>query len=250
MVKIKAIILAAGYATRLYPLTLDKPKPLLPVAGKPIMEYILGKVSEVSDIDEVYVVTNNKFFSHFQKWSDGYDTRLDIKVINDGTMTNEDRLGAIGDIDYVITCEKIDDNVLVIGGDNLFEFDVCDMHKLFEEKNTSVVALIDLKSKDAVANKFGVVELDKNKKIIDFEEKPAKPKSSLAATACYLFCREDIKELRRCIEENNKPDNSGDFVRYLTSKKEVHGFVFTEGWFDIGSHDDYKEANAVYSKKT
>jgi glucose-1-phosphate thymidylyltransferase len=245
----KVIILAAGYATRLYPLTLDRPKPLLEVAGKPLMEYILEKVSKINEIQDVYVVTNNKFHQHFTDWRNKYKTRLNIKVINDGTMTNEDRLGAIGDIDYVVQKQGINDDILVIGGDNLFQFDIGDCIKFMKQMKASVVGLYDMIDKAKVAKRFGVVDIDKSCRIIGFEEKPEQPKSSLMSTAIYLFTKDDVREIRRCIEENHRPDNSGDFVKYLSEKKPVYGFVFRGIWYDIGTKDLYDEANRVFAKK-
>jgi glucose-1-phosphate thymidylyltransferase len=245
----KVIILAAGYATRLYPLTLDRPKPLLEVAGKPLMEYILEKVSKITEIQDVYIVTNNKFHQHFTDWRNKYKTRLNIRVINDGTMTNEDRLGAIGDIDYVVQKQGINEDILVIGGDNLFQFDIGDCVRFMKEKRASVVGLYDMIDKAKVAKRFGVVDIDRERKIIGFEEKPEQPKSSLMSTAIYLFTKDDVREIRRCIEENHKPDNSGDFVKYLSEKKPVYGFVFSGVWYDIGTKDLYDEANRVFAGK-
>ncbi len=236
----KVIILCAGYATRLYPLTIDKPKPLLSVGGKLIIDYILDKVKEI-DVSDVFVVTNDKFYPLFKEWNN------DVKVINDKTISNDDRLGAIGDILYVIENEHIDDDVLVIAGDNLFEFSLQEMQNMFNEKGT-VVAFRDVGDKNLIANKLGTADLDSNNKIIEFLEKPSFPKSTLAATACYMFKKEDLIELKKCIEENKKPDNSGDFIKYLISKKDVYAFVFNEKWFDIGSHDQLKEADEFYSE--
>lgn len=238
----KAIILCAGYATRLYPLTLDKPKPLLCVAGKPLLEHILFRIEEVEDIDEIFIITNDKFYNHFLEWAKGFKTNKTLKVINDNTTSNEDRLGAIGDIHFVIKEENLDDDIIVIAGDNLFEFSLDHLNKFFREKKSSVVALYDVQDKE-LAKKYGIVGLDDGLKIVDFEEKPADPKSTLASTACYVFSKADIEELENCIRENKKPDNLGDFIQYISSKKEVFGFVFGERWFDIGSHEQLKEAN-------
>ncbi len=239
----KAIILAAGYATRLYPLTKDKPKPLLIVAGKPMVEHILDKIIVLDDVDEVFIVTNNKFYSHFENWLKVYSYPKKIKIINDGTNTNEDRLGAIGDIDFVIKQENIDDDLLVIAGDNLFEFSLKDFADYSKEKKTSIIALFDLKEKDKVANKFGVVIIDENKKVIDFEEKPSEPKSTLAATACYLYKKEDIAKLKDYLKERESTDAPGHFFEYLSKQKPVYAFIFEGRWWDIGSLEQLEEAD-------
>jgi glucose-1-phosphate thymidylyltransferase len=244
----KCIILAAGYAIRLHPLTLNKPKPLLEIAGKPMIEHILLRVEEINDIDEIFIVTNDKFYNGFAEWSKSYKSNNKIKIINDNTKSNEERLGAIGDIDFVIKAEKIDDHIIVIGGDNLFEFSLKHLNEFFKQKKASVIALYDVKDKE-LAKKYGVVELNDDTKIIGFEEKPENPLSTLASTACYIFSKEDIEELEKCIKEHKKPDNLGDFIKYLAIKKHIYGFAFSEKWFDIGSHDELKEADIVWRKK-
>ena len=246
--KIKALILAAGYATRLYPLTKDKPKPLLPIAGKPIIEHIIYRIDELEAVDTIYVVTNDKFYNNFIDWRKGFEGKKEIKIINDNTKSNEDRLGAVGDMHFVISKEKVDDDLLVIAGDNLFEFSLRDMCSLFNEKSSTVVAFRDLGDKSLIANKLGTAHLDEAGKILEFKEKPPEPKSSLAATACYLFTKDDLVELERCIKQNKKPDNSGDFVRHLSERKHVYAFVFEEKWFDIGSHEQLKEAHEYFSR--
>jgi len=246
--RIKAIILCAGYATRLYPLTMNKPKPLLYVGGKPIIEYIIGRLDGIGSLDAIYVVTNDKFSSHFNEWKKGLRHPKEIVIVNDGTLSNEDRLGAIGDIHFVIERERIDDDVLVIGGDNLFEFSLLHLHGFFLKKKRSVVALYDVKDRK-LASQYGIVSLDSSHRIIDFQEKPAKPKSTLASTACYIFSKDDITELGKCIREHRKPDNLGDFIKYLSSHREVYGFAFTERWFDIGSHEQLREADEWWSAR-
>src|SRR3989344_2204692 len=232
----KALILAAGYATRLYPLTINIPKPLLMVGPKPMIEHIIDRVMEIPSVDEIFIVTNDKFFTTFVEWSNGFAKRLPVKVLNDGTTTNDNRLGAVGDIEFVIKAEDIDDDFLVIAGDNLFDFSLAKIDGFFNEKKASLLAVYDLKDKSLLAKKFGVVELDKNHKVIGFEEKPAHPKTSLTATACYLLTRKDVKELSRCVQEIH-PDNLGDFIKWLSVKKAVYGFVPEGFWCDIGSHE-------------
>jgi len=242
----KLLILAAGYATRLYPLTLDKPKPLLKIGGKPIVEHILEKAKNIEEINEVFIVTNNKFYKNFLEWQDAFSYHVPVKIINDKTETNESRLGAVGDIDFVIRSDNIDEDLIVIAGDNLFEFNFTNFINFYKEKKSTIVALIDLKEKEKLANTFGTVLLDENKKVINFEEKPKDPKSTLAATACYIFTKEDLTELKKCMDENKKPDNSGDFVNYISQKKDVFGWVFEERWWDIGSKEQLEEVRHKY----
>ena len=244
----KALILAAGYATRLYPITLEQPKPLLKVAGKPMIEYIAAKLDALP-IETTYVVTNNKFFSLFEHWAERTAHKHPVTVINDQTMSNEDRLGAIGDMHYAITHGKIDDDLFVIAGDNLILFDLTRLHAFSEEKQTSVIGIIDLYNKEAIAKTYGCVEIDKDSKIISFEEKPEHPKSTYAATFIYLLKKRDVTILERCVRDGVMLDNGGGFIRYLISKTNVHAFTFTERWFDIGTVEQLKAAEAHLKRR-
>ncbi len=249
MIKIKAILLCAGYATRLYPLTLDRPKPLLPIAGKPIIEHILERMENLEHLDEVFIITNNKFFNDFRNWKRKFAYSKPIKIINDKTASDQDKLGAVGDILFAINEEKIDDDLMVVAGDNLFKFSLKWLMEFFNEKKRSVIALYDIKDKELAARKYGIVELDKNKKIVGFEEKPEAPKTTLASTACYIFSREDVHKFESCSKEGSNLDNLGDFIKWLIKKKDVYGYTFSEKWFDIGSPKQLREAEEVWSRK-
>ena len=245
MIKIKVIILAAGYATRLYPLTKDKPKPLLEVAGKPIIEHIIAKLEEINELDEIFVVTNNKFFEHFKKWLNGFQSSKKIKIINDKTKSNEDRLGAIGDINFVIEQEKIDEELLVVAGDNLFELSLIDVVNLFKNKNSSVIALYDVKDIE-LAKKYGIVAIDKNNKIVHFEEKPEKPKSTLASTGIYLYTRDVLKDIKEYITEGYDSDKTGSFLEWFYKRKDIYCFVSKKRWHDIGSFEQLEESRKEF----
>jgi len=243
----KAIILAAGYGTRLYPLTKDKAKPLLEVAGKPMMNYIMDKIKEIEDVDQVFVITNNKFYNQFVEWASLQS--FPIKVLNDGTLSNDDRLGAIGDVNFVLEKEDVNDDVLIINGDNIFQFSLKGMNETFKQKNTHVISLYDVKSNED-AKKFGIVSVDDSNKVVEFTEKPAEPKSTLASIGIYLY-RKDIKQLiSQFLEQGGNADRTGDLVEWLHKKEAVHGHVFddpNEKWFDIGSFESLEEANKEYS---
>lgn len=241
----KAIVLCAGYSTRLHPLTLNQPKPLLKVAGKPMLEHIMFRIEEVDDVDEIFIVTNDKFYQHFLHWLKNYKSNKKINIINDGTKTNESRLGAVGDIHFVVKNKNIDDDILIIAGDNLFEFSLDHMNIFFNEKKSPVVALYDVKDKE-LAKKYGIVALDEKEKIIGFEEKPLEPKSTLASTACYIFSKKDLEELEKIISQGKKPDNLGDFIKFLSERTHVYGFVFSEAWFDIGSKEQLDIADKEF----
>lgn len=242
----KAVILAAGYATRLYPLTEDQPKPLLKVGSKPVVEHILEKIKELKEIEEVLIITNHRFYEQFRIWLNHFKFPKKMKLIDDGTLSNDDRLGAVGDINFVLQEEEIDDDLLVIAGDNLFGFSLAKLASLFRNSGKSVVAFHDLKDIEKVRKRFGVGLLN-GSKVLQFEEKPAQPKSTLAATACYIFHKKDLPLIEKSIERG-KADNPGDLIRYLTKESEVHGYVFTEHWFDIGSLESLQEAEKVYAQ--
>ncbi len=242
---LKALILAAGYATRMYPLTKTIPKPLLDVRGKPMIEHILRKIEEVREVEKIYIITNEKFFSAFKKWVSSVKFKKPVEVLSDGSKSDEERLGALGDIKYAIDEKRIDEELLAVGGDNLFEFSLGNFLRAYREKGASIVAFYDLHALGEM-KKFGVALLDKQGRIIDFEEKPEKPKSTLAATCIYLFTRADLKLLGKYLSEGNSPDRSGNFIQWLHKKKPVYGFVFDSAWFDIGSFEGLEIARKEF----
>lgn len=239
----KALILAAGYATRLYPLTKEFPKPLLEVKGEPIINYIIDKLDEVSGIDEIYIVTNNKFISVFRKWVKSVKSSQRITLVNDLTKSNRDRLGAIGDIDFVIKKLKVQDDLLVVGGDNLFSGSL----KRFldfslSKKPAASIGLFRLRQKKD-ASRYGVVKLDTLKRVINFEEKPKKPKSSFVAMCLYYLPKTRLALINEYIRNKKiKTDATGSYIAWLKDKISVYGYVFGGSWFDIG---DYKYLNAA-----
>jgi len=245
----KAIILAAGYGTRLYPLTKDKAKPLLDVAGKPMVNYIMEKIAEVDSVDQVFVVTNNKFYNQFLEWSNNCNSSIPIKVLNDGTLSNEDRLGAIGDVNFVLEKEDVDDDIMIINGDNLFQFSLKGMNETFKQKNNHVISLYDVKTMDE-AKKFGIVSVDSDNKVIEFKEKPEQPKSTLASIGIYFYTKDIRNLMNQYLKEGGNADRTGDLVEWLHKKEHVYGHVFddpSEKWFDIGSFESLDAANKEYS---
>lgn len=242
--KIKAIIPAAGYATRLHPLTKDKPKALLEVRGKPILEHIIKKVLEL-DVDEIFIVSNARFYPSFKEWKKGFSCKVPVKLINDGTLTNETRLGQIGDIMLVMEKAKIDEDLLVVAGDNLFNFSLKPLHDFFMEKRTNVNALFDVKTMEA-AKQLGTATIDDKNKITYFEEKAKKPKSTLASTGIYLVPKENLKLFSEYIDAGNPPDMMGFFMEWLMRNYELLGFVYKEKWFDIGWIEALEQTNKEF----
>jgi glucose-1-phosphate thymidylyltransferase len=235
----KAIVLAAGYATRLKPLTDTWAKELLPVGGRPILDRIVESLSTVADVDAVHVVTNAHKAGAFHEWAKGRD----VTVHNDGTTSNEDRLGAIGDMEFVIDRVGIDDDLLVIAGDNLFEFDLSEFVAFWRSKGTaSAVAVRDVGSLE-LASHYGIVALDGDDRVTDFVEKPADPPSTLAAIATYLFHREHVPLIRSYLAAEQPADQPGRFVAWLQLHEPVYGWIFDSTWYDIGNHEQLLEAD-------
>ena len=245
MVLIKAILPAAGYGTRLYPLTKDKPKALLDVANHPMIEYVIDKIKELNSVDIIYIITNDKFYQSFLDWSNKFNSDISIKIINDGTTSNETRLGSIGDINFLIEKENIDDDIIIINSDNIFTFSIIDMLNSFKVNNTPLMSAYDVKTIDE-AKKFGVPELDENNKVIGFEEKPDTPKTTLISTGIYLFPKNTISLIKKYLDQGNSPDTTGGFIIWLHKETDVYCHPFKEGsWFDIGDLKCYEEANEI-----
>ena len=238
----KALILAAGYATRLYPLTKDRPKPLLTIRKKPIIEYIINKLESLEQIDQILIVTNQKFFEQFQGWLDSLPCAKPIKLINDGSINCKDRLGAIGDINLAIKEEKIEDDLLVIAGDNFFNFSLHGFIDFAQERRPrNSIGIYNLNGRTQLS-KFGVVQLNGDEEIIDFQEKPSQPRASLIAMCVYFFPKEKLRLISDYLSQNNDNDAPGHYISWLVKSDKVYGYTFEGNWCDIGDIDTYTEA--------
>lgn len=236
-----AIILAAGYGTRLGELTENNPKPLLKVAGKPIIEHIINKLDNLDLITNIYIITNDKFEKNFIEWLDKFDAKKPIRIINDCTKSNDDRLGALGDILYAIDFANITGDIIVIAGDNLFELPLLDVLGLFKKRKSNIIALYDVKD-IKLARHYGVVEV-KNGIVANFEEKPTNPKSTLISTGIYLFSKETLPLIKKYIGQGNSPDKTGSFIEWLHKRDKVYAYVTEKAWYDIGNLEQLKKAD-------
>jgi glucose-1-phosphate thymidylyltransferase len=246
----QVLILAAGYATRLYPLTLDQPKPLLPVAGKPMIEHIIDHLATVKDLGEMFIVTNQKFASHFTDWSGKYrreKTAFNFKIINDGSTGDADKLGAIGDIHLVITRENVTGDLVVVAGDNLFDSSLAPFVEFARGKKTAVLAVYDVGDLDQI-RKYNSITLDPEGKITFFEEKPKNPTSTLTGIALYYFPAGVVKLIRAYIAEGNNPDQPGRLIQWLYPRVPVHTWRVPGRWFDIGSKETLEEADRIFRR--
>lgn len=245
------LVLAAGYATRLYPLTLNQAKPLLEVAGKPMIEWVMDNLAPVADLETIYVATNDKFAADFKAWADAYQDRhsqFKFKIINDGSTSDDNKLGAIGDINLVLTREEdvARGDLILVAGDNLFSEPLTGFVEA-AKKSQATVAVYDVGDVEAI-KKYGNVVVDAEGTITHFEEKPAKPKSTLAAIALYYYSRNVLPLFTTYLAAGNNPDQPGRFVQWLYTRKPVKAFQITGKWLDIGSKETLEEANRIFAK--
>jgi glucose-1-phosphate thymidylyltransferase len=246
-----ALILAAGYATRLYPLTLKKAKPLLAVGGKPIVQWVVENLTSIPDLETVYIVTNNKFAADFQTWSEEYQRKhpeFRFKVLNDGSTTDEDKLGAIGDINFVVTRENLtQSSLLVVAGDNLFTESLANFVTCAKGTDATV-AVYDVGDLEAI-KKYGNITVDADGIITRFEEKPQRPQGTLAAIAIYYYSPAVLSLLTTYLAAGNNPDQPGRFVQWLYTRKPVKTYQITGQWLDIGSKETLEKADEILASR-
>ena len=230
MIKIKAIVLAGGYAKRLWPITKDMSKPLIEVGGKPVINYIMEQLQHIPEIEEIYVSTNKKFEKQFAEWLKKYGFRK-TKIIIENTNNEDEKLGAIGGIDYVIRNEGIEGECLIVAGDNLFDFMINDIIRDYKSRKAPVLAVLDIQDIEK-AKLYGNVEVDEDGRITNFVEKPPEPKSTLVATCCFVIPSASL--VRKYIEAGNNRDSPGFFNQWLYKQMPYFGFTFRGKWYDIG----------------
>jgi len=246
---VKLIVLAAGYATRLYPLTLNQPKPLLPVAGRPMMEHVLDNLMPIEEIDEIFIVTNEKFAGHFTRWAEDYKTGNRVRpitVINDHSTDDSNKLGAIGDMNLVLKAGQIDDDIVVVGGDNLFSQSLERFGEFCRERKTPVTGVYDVGSLEE-SRKYGVIAVNDHEQIDFFEEKPAQPKSTLIGIALYYYPRATLQLIRQYLAEGNNPDQPGRLVQWMYQRTPFYAWRVPGMWFDVGSKETLEEADRIFS---
>lgn len=245
----KVILLCAGYATRLYPLTENQPKPLLPVGGRPILEWILEKVAAIREVEAVYLVSNEKFAGHFEKWARKTKYPWAVEVVNDHTASNETRLGAIGDLSYVIRTKKLEpSDLLVIAGDNFFDFDLASFAAYGKGKRPhGVIAAYDVRDRE-LAKRYGLVRTAPDGKIEEFQEKPPEPKTTLASSGIYWLPRDIWGLLDTYISSGHNTDQPGHYMRWLAENSGLYALPLKGKWLDIGDLASYQKANAIVNQ--
>ncbi|MBS3132539.1 nucleotidyltransferase family protein [Candidatus Woesearchaeota archaeon] len=243
----KAVLTCAGYASRLWPLTKETPKPLLEVNGRPIVEHIIDKVVEIPEVDGIYIVTNDKFYKNFEKWLQGKSFKVPVEILNDGTASNDDRLGQVGDIQFVIEKGGINDDVLVVAGDNIFDFSLVPAFNVFKSASNIINPLWESKSYKA-ARESGSVVLNDDNSFSEFMEKASNPKSTLLSLGIYFFPQKKLELIKRYIDEKNNADKMGYFLAWLMNLEKVYGHVYFERWFDIGWIEALEEARQGFGE--
>jgi len=245
----KCLILAAGYATRLYPLTENFPKPLLTVGPKTILDWLVDDIATAGLVDEFVIISNHKFAKHFEDWAKEKEFLMDraykFTVVDDGTSTNETRLGAVKDIQYAIDKLHLDDDMLVIAGDNVLDFSLTKFITYAKEKGTSCIMRY-YEADEKRLTKSGIVEIDENDKILGMEEKPTQPKSHWCCPPFYYYTEEDAKQVQRGIDSGCGVDAPGSYIAWLSTQTAVHAMEMPGKRYDIGNLESYEQVKAEY----
>lgn len=239
----KCLILAAGYATRLYPLTENFPKPLLTVGEKTILDWLVDDIDSAGLVDEYVVISNHKFAHHFEDWAKNKSQK--ITVVDDGTSTNETRLGAVKDIQFAIDALALDDDMLVIAGDNVLDFSLTEFVSYAKEKNASCIMRY-FEANEKKLQKCGVVSIDEDDLITDMEEKPLQPKSNWCCPPFYYYTREDAKLVKVGIESGCGIDAPGSYIAWLSSQTKVYAMEMPGKRYDIGNLESYAKVQEEY----
>ena len=241
----KNIIIAAGYATRLYPLTENFPKPLLKVGNRSILERILDDIDTIDDIEEHIIVTNHKFASIFEEWASSRKSVKPIQIIDDGTTSNENRLGAVNDLLLAIEKCNINDDIMVLAADNILSFSFQGFVDFFKEKDSSVIMFYkepELKK----LQRTGVISIDDNMRVLLMQEKPEKPVSEMAVPPFYIYKKDDLPLIKDCMNHGCGFDAPGNLAHYLVDRTDIYAWLMPGYRYDIGSLDSYEEAQRLF----
>ncbi|QLG26429.1 NDP-sugar synthase [Halorarum halophilum] len=237
----KAVVLAGGFATRLWPITRHRPKMFLPVGEGTVIDQIFSDLEADDRVDEVFVSTNERFAEQFEEYlaDSGFEKP---KLSIEDTSEESEKFGVIGALAQLVDREGVDDDLIVVAGDNLLSFDIADFVDYFERKGETTIAAYDVGSRERAKN-YGLVELDGDQ-VVDFQEKPDDPNSTLVSVACYAYPREVLDLLETYLSDGNNPDEPGWFVQWLQNRRDVFAYTFDGAWFDIGTPDSYLDAVA------
>lgn len=243
-----ALILAAGYGTRMYPLTQNTPKALLPVGGKPILRFLLDKLADpAAGVKEVVLVTNHRFAPVFEEWFRTHQVGLPWRVLDDGTTSDEKRLGSVGDIAFAIGQLKLEGDLLVLGSDNLFTEALTGfMAQALARTPAATLAVYELPDR-SLANRYGVLTVTEDHRIVAFTEKPEKPESSLVSTAVYFFPGKMLPRVLQYVNSSDLPDTLGSFIQWLIPREPIFAYRLAGKWFDIGDLVSYQQLQESFT---
>lgn len=241
----KNIIIAAGYATRLYPLTENFPKPLLKIGEKTILGRMLDDIDPIEDIDVHIIVTNHKFAPIFEEWLSGTNYQKPIRVVDDGTTDNEHRLGAVRDLLLAIHQCAVDDDIMVLAADNILDFSFQGFVDFFKEKKSSVIMFYHEPSLKRL-QRTGVIAIDDNMRVLQMQEKPSEPVSEWAVPPFYIYSRADMPLIQDCMNHGCGFDAPGNLAHYLVDVTTIHAWKMPGSRYDIGSLDSYEEAQQLF----
>ena len=239
----KCLILAAGYATRLYPLTENFPKPLLTVGEKTILDWLVDDIDTAGLVDEYVVISNHKYTHHFEEWAKRKDQK--ITVVDDGTDTNETRLGAVKDIQFAIDLLRIDDDMLVIAGDNVLDFTLTKFVAYAKAKNTSCIMRYYESSHQKLL-KCGVVTIDEKDKVLNMTEKSPTPATHWCCPPFYYYTKDDAKLVQKGIDSGCSTDAPGSYIAWLCKETTVHAMEMPGKRYDIGNLESYEKVQEEY----
>lgn len=242
----KCIILAAGYATRLYPLTENFPKPLLKVKNKTILDWLVDDISSTKNIDEFIIISNHKYIDSFKKWIEEKKCSAKISLLDDGTTSNDNRRGAVADIQFAIEQLKLNDDLLVVAGDNVLDFSLNSFINYFYKKNTTCIMAYFEKSEERL-KKSATVKIDKNDLVLEMIEKPLKPNSNWCSPAFYIYKKEDVLKVKDALDDGCSKDAPGSFICWLYKKSLVHAMKMPGNRYDIGTLESYELVNKEYN---
>ena len=243
----KNIVIAAGYATRLGELTKNFPKPLLKIGENTILGRMLDDIDKIPEIDEHIIITNHKFAGIFEEWAAKQSYTKPVTIVDDGTETNDTRLGAVCDLLFAMDKLKIDEDMLVVAADNILFFSFQEFVDFAKAKGTSCIMCHEQPSIEKL-QRTGVIVLDDNDKVLNMEEKPQEPKSHWAVPPFYIYLKKDLDKVRHSVENGCGKDAPGNLAHYMVEQVEMHAWKMTAGRFDIGSLDTYKEACEKFGK--
>lgn len=241
----KNIVIAAGYATRLYPLTENFPKPLLKIGDSTILDRMMADIDAIPEVDEHIIVTNHRFAYIFEEWKANSNYSKPITIIDDGTTDNDNRLGAVRDLLLALEQRDIDDDIMVLAADNILDFSLQGFADYFKEKGTSVI-MCHHEPELRKLQRTGVIAVDPDMKVLEMQEKPAEPVSNWAVPPFYIYAKNDLPLIRECMEHGCGFDAPGNLAHYLTDVTTLHAWPMPGYRFDIGSMDSYEEAQRLF----